>query len=148
MTGTFEVITRVKEMAILLPKIVSTTYTAGNVIKTQGSVINRNRVIAEEHKHFLTDNLLRERIEGYLSRYKRNCHHIDGCFPPTSQENLRMRRMLKSYLFYESSGAVKAPNNDMGHSEGRAKFAHFMSNANGGIEGRNPSRKIRLNDIK
>ena len=135
-----EVVTSVKEILRRLPEIVAFTYTAGNVHKTQNTVIQKNRLIAEEHKHFLADNLLRERIEGVLSRYKRNCHHISGFFPPTSQENVRLGAILKSYLFYESSGAVKAPNNDIGHSEGRTKFAHFISNVNGGIEGRNPSR--------
>ena len=68
-----------------------------------------------------------------LEHLSRNFDHIDRCFPVhgTSRvENYHIRRVLKRFLHYESSGRIITPADDPINHESCMKFVAFLVDTN------------------
>ena len=93
-----------------------------NLQKIRGQLLD----IKKDHKQ-LTD------AKSSLESLSKNFDHIDQCFPvnETARDgNSHIRRILKRFLHYESSGRMKAPADDPINHANRMKFVVFLADNN------------------
>ena len=112
-----------------LPSLVSLVY--GLTVRIRRSVLHR-RVIKElmdQHRNIAVDNTLRGKRERRSEHMVKNWDHIDVCYPVDGRnaaKNQKIRMLIKAFLNYESSGAVRTSPDDIYNHKGRMKFIRFL----------------------
>ena len=123
---------RITRVSVVLPMIAQITYSLATRIKPNVILNRKISELVKNYKELKSDSQFQVKIETSLNHMAEHWHHIDECYPihqvnrKTAKTNKHIRRMLKSYLHYESSGIVKIDPNDPLNHNGRIKFVRFI----------------------
>ena len=103
---------RISRVAVFVPTTAQLTYTFTSILKPNVNLYRKINELVKNYEELKSDGHFRTNTETTLRHISENWHYINECYPihnvdrKTAETNKLIRRMLKSFLHYESRGMV------------------------------------------